>query len=551
MTTGFPVVGAWLGVFLLAGLPVRADEDACLRCHAVSDSVASAPQLIPAVLQQSAHRRLDCLTCHPEARATPHQAVSSRPRQAALCGKCHPSEYREYSLSVHAQAVRQGVNEAPTCASCHGEHGMRPPAEVPSRVSAQNIVATCADCHDDPLVIARTNLPADVVETYDVGCHGVLGKYGMRVTADCASCHGQHAILPSWDPRSPTNRRNLPQTCGKCHQQTPKVVSRKIHGPNVPARQGGWWNRARLFYPLANRSLNPVVLAGLGGLLGVLSGTLGIGGGFLLTPLLIFLGVPGGFAATTSTAEITAAGVSGALGHARQGNVDLRLGLLTTVGALAGGSAGVCATHRLGAGGTLDLVLRGVYVVLLGGVALSMLAGSISGEQTGANTGRSKAFSLAAVRARLDRIPFRTRFPVSHTRMSVFVPLLLGGGIGTLAALGAGGGFLLVPALIILLGVPTRIAVGTGLLQVTLTCIVITIEQAVMNHSLDLLLALTLFPGAIFGAQLGVRMNHWLKETHLRLLLGLLALGVLIGLLHGVLVPPQNAVTFAGSVRTP
>jgi uncharacterized membrane protein YfcA len=279
----------------------------------------------------------------------------------------------------------------------------------------------------------------------------------------------------------------------------------------------------QLYLPIAELSLNVLVLLGLGATVGFLSGLFGVGGGFLMTPLLIFIGVPPAVAVATGTNQIVASSVSGAIHHWRRGNIDLKMGLVLLAGGMAGSILGVQLFALLRAFGQIDLAISLFYVVFLSVIGALMLIESARAMR------RSRRAS--APRRKLHQhhwfhgLPFKMRFRKSKLYISALLPLTIGLGVGLLVALmGVGGGFILVPAMIYLLGMPTAVVVGTSLFQIIFVTANVTLLQAVQNHTVDILLAALLLAGGVVGAHWGARAGARLPGEQLRALLALLVL---------------------------
>jgi uncharacterized membrane protein YfcA len=295
-------------------------------------------------------------------------------------------------------------------------------------------------------------------------------------------------------------------------------------------------------------SVNLLVILGLGGGVGFLSGLFGVGGGFLLTPLLMWIGVSPAVAAATDANQIVAASTSGAYAHYKNGHVDLKMGIVLFAGSLLGGAIGVKLMKALLVSGNAEFWIKLSFVVLLGGIGLFMLVESLralrrqSSVARGATTQRVTAFQ-----ALVARWPLPMTFEVSGVRTSLVTPLLLGSLVGLLAALmGVGGGFIMVPALVYLMGMRMIMVVGTGLFQVLLTTGYVTFLQALLNHNVDIVLAVLLLVGSSIGAQFGVRIGRRLKGAQLRLLLAVLVLLVMGKMLFDLLVQPADLIQFAG-----
>jgi uncharacterized membrane protein YfcA len=280
----------------------------------------------------------------------------------------------------------------------------------------------------------------------------------------------------------------------------------------------------QLYLPIAELPLNLFLLFGMGGAIGFISGLFGVGGGFLLTPLLIFVGVPAPVAVATSAAHIAASSVTGALTYWRRHALDLKLGTVLVIGGLLGTLVGVYFFNQMRRLGHLDLVITLAYVTLLMSVGSLMLVESI-GSMLQRRAGKAQPARQAGDHHWYEKMPLIMRFPRSKMSTSVIPLAALGiviGFIGTV--LGIGGGFLVVPALIYFFRVPTSIVVGTSLFQILVTMIVATFLHATVSQAVDVLLALTLVVGGVIGAQFGTRAGQALKGEQFRLLLALLIL---------------------------
>jgi uncharacterized membrane protein YfcA len=304
-----------------------------------------------------------------------------------------------------------------------------------------------------------------------------------------------------------------------------------------------------IFLPIANMSVNIFLLVGLGGLVGFLSGLFGVGGGFLLTPLLIFIGIPPTVAAASDSNQIVAAASSGAYAHSRMGNVDFKMGIILLLGGITGGTIGVEIIKLLAAMGNVDFVIKLVYVLVLGTIGAFMFIESFgalrrSKDITGGAIALEPKESL--IRKISTSLPLQLSFSKSRMTTSAVFPFILGAAVGILAAImGVGGGFIMVPAMIYILGMPTIVAIGTDLFQIVLTCINVTIQQALRNHTVDLVLVILLFFGSTVGAQIGARVGRRLRGEQLRILLAIIVLVVMVKMLIGLLVSPENLIGLA------
>jgi uncharacterized protein len=305
----------------------------------------------------------------------------------------------------------------------------------------------------------------------------------------------------------------------------------------------------QIYLPIAELSLNVFLLLGIGGAIGFLSGMFGVGGGFLLTPLLIFIGVPPAVAVATQANQVVASSVSGVLAHWSRNNVDFKMGLVLLIGGIAGSTLGVGVFSLLRTVGQVDLVIGLAYVVMLTFIGVTMLAESLLALRRRRRRAPPRKLHQHTW---IHGLPFKMRFPRSRLYISAIPPLLIGAVVGLLAAfLGAGGGFIMVPAMIYLLRMPTNIVIGTSMFQIIFVTAITTLLHATFNHTLDGVLALILAIGGVMGGQFGVRAGLKLKGEQLRLLLALLVLGVAARLLLDLVLKPEDLYSivplFAGS----
>lgn len=293
-----------------------------------------------------------------------------------------------------------------------------------------------------------------------------------------------------------------------------------------------------IYLPIAQMSLDLVTLTAIGLSVGILSGMFGIGGGFVMTPLLIFLGVPPAIATGTGAAQVVASSVSGALSHWKRGNVDLKLAAYLVVSGVLASFAGVLILRLLRAIGQVDLAIALGYTVLLGTVGGLMLIESISAWRRQSVSGPARARPKPQP-TWLDSLPLKMRFPRSKRYMSAIPVMAIGALVGMLTAImGVGGGFLMVPALIHLLRVPTSVVIGTSVFQIVFVTGITTILQAKQNYSVDIVLAMPLMFGGVAGAQLGVRIGDLLNAEQLRVFLALLVLGIALRMAVDLVVTP-------------
>lgn len=281
-----------------------------------------------------------------------------------------------------------------------------------------------------------------------------------------------------------------------------------------------------LYLPIAEMSVSVVVMLGMGASVGFLSGLFGVGGGFLLTPLLIFAGIPTVVAVGTAPAQVVASSVSGALAQWRRGNVDLKLGWLLVAGGVVGSFVGVHLVAVLRRTGQFDAFVSLTYVTLLGVVGALMLIESVRTLRK-SKAGQSSSLRRSGQHNWSHGLPFKMRFHRSKLYISALPPLMLGAFVGLLAAImGVGGGFLIVPAMIYLLHVPTSVVVGTSQFQIIFVTAVTTVLNATNSHSVDIVLALLLMIGGVIGAEAGAAAGQRLRGEQLRFLLALLVLAV-------------------------
>jgi len=281
-----------------------------------------------------------------------------------------------------------------------------------------------------------------------------------------------------------------------------------------------------LFLPIAKASVSIPLMVGVGGVVGLLSGLFGVGGGFLLTPLLMFLGIPPIVAAASGSAAIVAAGTTGTLEHSRAGTVDFKMGFTLFAGGAIGSIAGVELLRQLNRLGPVNSVIRVLYVVMLGTIGGIMLTESVHAWRRGIYMSERR-FQPLPRRTWVDSLPGRMRFPKSEIEVSFLVPVALGAVGGVLAALmGVGGGFVMVPLMLYVLRMRMHLVVGTSLLQILFTTVLVTVLQATENHTVDFVLAFVLAIGSTAGAVVGARWGRRLRADQLKILLAIIVLGV-------------------------
>ncbi|MBT3141529.1 sulfite exporter TauE/SafE family protein [Phaeobacter gallaeciensis] len=296
----------------------------------------------------------------------------------------------------------------------------------------------------------------------------------------------------------------------------------------------------QIYLPIAEVSVNAFLLLGLGGLVGILSGMFGVGGGFLMTPLLFFIGIPPAVAVATEANQIVASSFSGVLAHFRRKTVDFRMGFVLLIGGLAGAALGVVVFNHLKSLGQVDLLVKLCYVGFLGVIGGLMFIESVNAirKSRGAAGG---APAKRRQRSWVHALPFKMRFRTSGLYISVLPPIIVGLVVGVLAAImGVGGGFVMVPAMIYILGMPTKVVVGTSLFQIIFVTAFTTMLHATTNFTVDVVLAVLLLVGGVIGAQIGTRIGVKLKAEQLRVLLALMVLAVCGKLALDLLLQPAE-----------
>lgn len=303
-----------------------------------------------------------------------------------------------------------------------------------------------------------------------------------------------------------------------------------------------------IYLPIAGMSINFFLVIGIGALVGFLSGMFGVGGGFLLTPLMMMIGIPPAVAAASDSNQIVAAASSGAFAHWRLGNVDFKMGLVILIGGITGGTIGVQLVKILRNLGNFEFVMKVVYVLMLGLVGGAMFIESLN---TIRRSRRPETCSIApASEPKLgklfQKLPLKMHFQRSGLYTSAIFPFSIGATVGVLAALlGVGGGFIMVPAMIYIIGMPTIVAIGTDLFQIVLTSANVTLQQAFVNKTVDVFLALILLAGSTIGAQFGALVGKRLKGEQIRILLALIVLAMTVKLFLDLVLTPTDLVSLA------
>ena len=280
----------------------------------------------------------------------------------------------------------------------------------------------------------------------------------------------------------------------------------------------------QIYLPIAEMSVNIFLLVGLGGLVGILSGMFGVGGGFLMTPLLFFIGIPPAVAVATEANQIVASSFSGVLAHVKKQTVDFKMGTVLLVGGLLGAAVGVQVFKYLKEIGQVDLLITLSYVVFLGMIGSLMFI-----ESLGAIRRSKKSAPPKKIKRHnwIHGLPLKMRFRTSNLYISAIPPFVVGILVGVLAAImGVGGGFIMVPAMIYVLGMPTKVVIGTSLFQIIFVTAFTAMMHATQNFTVDAVLALLLLLGGVVGAQIGTRIGVKMKAEQLRILLAIMVLGV-------------------------
>ena len=300
----------------------------------------------------------------------------------------------------------------------------------------------------------------------------------------------------------------------------------------------------QLYLPIAEVSVNAFLILGLGGIVGFLSGMFGVGGGFLITPLLFFIGVPPAVAVATGANQVVASSVSGVLAQLRRKGVDFQMGTVLLIGGVVGSAVGVWVFSLMTRLGQVDLFVQLSYVLFLGLIGAMMLQESLRSLM---RTRKANApIRRSHVHSWVHGLPMKMRFRASGLYISVIPPVIVGALVGFLAAImGVGGGFIMVPAMIYFLGMPTKVVVGTSLFQIIFVTAFTTVMHAMTSQTVDMMLALLLILGGVVGAQIGTRVGTRLKAEQLRILLSLLVLSVSIKIAIGLLIKPDELYSLA------
>ena len=298
-----------------------------------------------------------------------------------------------------------------------------------------------------------------------------------------------------------------------------------------------------LYLPIANLSVNGIWIVALGMLTGILSGLFGVGGGFLTTPLLIFYGIPPTVAAASASTQVTGASVSGVFAHSKRKGVDYKLGGVTVVGGIFGAGIGAILFRFLQAAGQIDVVINILYVVMLGTIGSLMAKEAMESIRPAQGSG-TRAAPKRRHHPLVTALPLRWRFYRSGLYISPFAPLILGILVGILTMLmGVGGGFILVPAMLYILGMSAGVVVGTSLFNILFVTMATTMMHALTTQAVDIVLAAFLLLGSVTGAQIGTQVAQKVKPEWLRLALAVIVLLVALRMLFGLGVQPDEIYT--------
>ena len=295
-----------------------------------------------------------------------------------------------------------------------------------------------------------------------------------------------------------------------------------------------------IYLPIAEMNVNILLIISIGMIVGCLSGLFGVGGGFLMTPLLIFLGIPPIVAVGTEAPHVLASSVSGVIAHWRRKNVDFKMGLYLLIGGVIGSTVGVNLFKMLNNFGQIDIVIQLLFLIFLGFIGFSMAFES-------AKTTISKYKTTSSIRTKLHQhswihgLPYKIRFHRSKLYISAIPPIIIGFFVGVLSAMmGVGGGFIMIPAMVYILGMSTNVVVGTSLFQIIFVTANSTFFQSYLNQTVDIVLATLMIVGGVIGAQIGAKLGSKLKAEYLRGILAILVLIVCAKILTDLTLTPTN-----------
>lgn len=308
----------------------------------------------------------------------------------------------------------------------------------------------------------------------------------------------------------------------------------------------------QLYLPIAEVSVNAILLLGVGGIVGFMSGLFGVGGGFLITPFLLFMGIPPGIAVATGANQVVASSVSGVLAQIKRKTIDYRMGVVLLIGGLIGSWTGVRVFSLMSELGQLDLLVQLSYVFFLGFIGAMMFWESLGTILRARKGTTPTAIRRGRIHNLVHSLPLKMKFRASGLYISVLPPLIIGASVGILSAImGVGGGFILVPAMIYLLGMPTKVVIGTSLFQIIFVTAFTTVVHAMNYHTVDMALAFLLIIGGVIGAQVGARVGLRLKAEQLRILLAMLVLLVAIKMGLDLLIEPSELFSVTLGIVSP
>ena len=295
-----------------------------------------------------------------------------------------------------------------------------------------------------------------------------------------------------------------------------------------------------IYLPIAEMNVNFLIIIFIGMLVGGLSGLFGVGGGFLMTPLLIFLGIPPAVAVGTEAPHVLASSISGSIAHWRRKNVDIKMGIILLLGGVVGSTIGVNIFKILMKYGQIDLIIQLLFLIFLGLIGFSMLFES-------AKTTIKKYRTTSTIRTKLHQhswihgLPFKMRFHRSKLYISAIPPFVIGLIVGILSAMmGVGGGFIMIPAMVYLLGMSTNVVVGTSLFQIIFVTANSTFFQSYLNQTVDIILAALMILGGVIGAQIGARLGTTIKAEYLRGALAFIVLMVCLKIFLDLTLTPNE-----------
>lgn len=300
----------------------------------------------------------------------------------------------------------------------------------------------------------------------------------------------------------------------------------------------------QIYLPIAEISVNLLTIVLLGLLTGFLAGMFGIGGGFIATPLLIFIGIPPAISVATSTNQIIAASASGLLAHLKRGNVDIKMGSFLVIGGLIGSMAGLVVFRAFQKIGYIDIIIAFLYVIFLGSISFMMLRNNISrilDDKYGIKWKRDNKLSIGSkIIEYINCAPIKVHFPKSNIEISVFIPIIISIGIGVLVSLmGIGGGFLMIPAMLYILRMPSNVVVGTSLFQIIFIASNSTFLQVIYNN-IDIVLSLLMIISSAIGAQIGSHSGYRFNADKMRSVLALMILAVCIKMIFVIFAKPDS-----------